>query len=155
LNENQINEIIIALKANNKLIGLIKHVTPTDIVKMLVQDHDLCPKDAAQVAMGLLAKEAGMPASGIEPTMSYPISKQFRNTKKKHFEDEFDFVDEKKSLNEIQPNLKSVLTPGFTVQKHQFSQQPRGKPSDWPYDDASVAYSKNKHKPRHNLKHGP
>ena len=127
--ESLVNEFL----TNKRVVGLVKVVRPLDIVKTLVRDHGLCAKDAALATLDLikgsdpvqfekLVRE-GLPL-GSMTAGEFPIPNKLKR--------------KKDNLEELSP-LRGE--PEF--QKHLFPPEKHRKmASTFPYDDASVRWSR-------------
>ena len=130
----QIEQLVKEFLTNKKVVGLVKFVKPLDVLKLLVKDHDICPKDAAVVTLDLLQKSdpvqfeswirEGLPLSSWKQGMQFPVSPQMKKKKEK--------------IEEISP-LRGE--PEF--QKHLFPpEHHRSLPKQFPYDSATVRWSR-------------
>jgi len=127
------------LYKNKSAMGLVGLLDPVDLMKALVQDLDLLPKEAAKVVYDLRQRSEGLSSLSIEPGKEYPVPP----THKGADVDDIDDVDENSGL--ARGNAKTVWGgPGPEgIKRHQFPPDPREEPGDYPYDDVFVNYMNN------------
>ncbi len=117
---------------NRKALGLVSMMTPIELMKTLVQNTDLLPKEAAKVVMGLKKHVENIAAPGIEGNQMYPIPPSHRKDPEDNQDEDAEELDE----------LGGGGGPG-PIDRHHFPPDPREEPGDYPYDDVFVNYMNN------------
>lgn len=123
--------IIENLYQNKKALGLVSMMAPVELMKALVKNLDLVPKDAARVVLDLKKRVEGISNPGIESNKMYPVPPQHRKDPEDDQQDEGVLG---------RPWGKDSYHGPAGFSRHQFPPDPREEPGEYPYDDVFVHY---------------
>jgi len=116
---------------NKKAMGLVSMMSPIELMKGLVKDLDILPKDAARMVMDLKKYSEALSNPSIETNKEYPVPAAMRNQPE-------DNQEENAALG--RPQGKSSFHGPTGFPRHHFPPDPREKPGDFPYDDVFTNY---------------
>lgn len=138
-NDEQVSHLVDRLVKNKKTRDLVRMMKPLDVAKVVAVNLELQPEPACKTALNLIkhahdAHYEGLASPGIESNKEYPVPPK----RKREVPKLVKFKDE--AFLHI-PAGKTVITPKYTVEPHQYAQDPYKRPEveDWPYDDMTKA----------------
>ena len=119
----ELNDIIGRLKAEKRIIGLVKMMKPLDIFAVLAKDLSLCDEDAEIATKNLLqhvhnVHYEGLSYPSIETNKQYPVPP----TMKKEF-----------AINATTMSAAPEINPD------EFPPAPLSRAPGWPFDSATLA----------------
>ena len=117
-----------SMSKNRKILGLVSMMSPVELMKALVSNFELLPKEAAQVVYGLKKNSEGLSGGSIETNKMYPVPPSMKGS---NDEDEF-------SLDEY-----SLRAGPDDDGRGKFPPDPRPSPDSFPYDPVFVNYMNN------------